>query len=470
MGQPNPFVEFVGLYAHDSVRYVREVVGKEPYPDQVELLRAYDRGERRIAKRSGHGVGKSACLAWIASHHILCRYPQKTVITSASAPQLWDALAAEVKSVIKGLPPALSALLEVQSEGIYLKAAPDDSFISFRVSKAETPEAMAGVHSPGSVLLMPDEASGIPDPVFEAASGSMSGHNATTIMAGNPVRTSGFFFNAFHKNRAHWWTQHVSCVDHPNVSPDFIAQMQSEYGADSNAFRVRVLGEFPTGDDDTVIPFELMEAALKRDVYPLHVQEIWGVDCGRFGNDSSALARRKGNMLVKPIEERKGWDTMRVAGWIKSEWDQCQPHERPSEILVDVIGIGAGVLDRLRELGLPARGVNVAESPSVFTDRYERLRDELWFKGRDWFEARDCNLNGDEATGAELVAVRFKYQSNGKIKVESKQDMKSRGVKSPNRADALLLTLAGENVSAIQGSRHATQWNAPLKRTIAGIV
>lgn len=470
MSQPNPFVEFLDLYAEDPVRFVREVCGQEPYPDQIEILEAYRRREPAIAKRSGHGVGKSACVAWIAAHQIVCRYPQKTVITSASAPQLWDSLAAEVKSVLKKLPQALADTLEVQSEGIYLKEDPEESFISFRVSKAETPEAMAGVHSKGFVLLIADEASGIPDPVFEAASGSMSGHNCTTILTGNPVRTTGFFFDAFHKDRKNWYPQHVSCVGHPNVSERFIEQMKSRYGEDSNAYRVRVLGEFPTGDDDTVIPFELMEAALRRDVRPLHVRPIWGVDCARFGSDSSALARRIGNALERPVEEKKGWDTMRVAGWVKSEWDNCEPSRRPSEILVDVIGIGAGVLDRLVELKLPARGINVSESPSLFVDRYANLRAELWFKGKAWFEAKDCNLAGDEALGAELIGPRFKYRSDGKILVESKDDMKKRGVPSPNKADAFLLTLASESVSAVGGSKNSTNWNEPLKRKIAGIV
>lgn len=465
----NPFVEFVGRYGPDPLLMVREVFARDPYDDQVELIQQYGSGRRQIAKRSGHGVGKSAGLAWIATHHILTKYPQKTVITSASAPQLWDSLAAEVKSTIKKLPQALQDLLEIQSEGIYLRAAPDDSFISFRVSKAETPEAMAGVHS-DHVLLIGDEASGIPETVFEAASGSMSGHNATTVLCGNPVRTSGFFFDVFHKDRANWWTQHVSCIGHPNVTPHFIATMKSRYGEDSNAFRVRVLGEFPTGDEDTVIPFELMESALSRDVRPLHVLPIWGVDCARFGSDSSALAKRVGNALLGKVQERKGWDTMRVTGWIKSEWDETPPSQRPTEILVDVIGIGAGVLDRLVELKLPARGINVGESPSVFTERYLNLRSELWFKGKDWLAAKDCNLAGDEELGAELVGPRFKYNSNGKIQVESKEDMKKRGVASPNKADAFLLTLASESVSAIGGNSKSTSWTQPLKRKIAGII
>jgi hypothetical protein len=465
----NPFVEFVAKYSNDPVAFVREVVGREPYPDQVEVLEAYGRGERRIAKRSGHGVGKSAVLAWIAAHHILCRFPQKTVITSASAPQLWDALAAEVKGVLRGLPQALQDLLDIQSEGIYLKAAPDESFISFRVSKAETPEAMAGVHSPGWVLLIPDEASGIHDKVFESASGSMSGHNCTTIMAGNPVRTSGFFYEAFHKLRARWWTQHVSCVGHPNVAADYIEDMKERYGADSNAYRVRVLGDFPTGDDDTVIAFSLVEAALTRDVQPLQVRPIWGVDPARFGSDATGFCERRGNSLVAKTDVRKGYDTMQVVGWVKSKWDATLPSERPSEIMVDSIGIGAGVCDRLSELGLPARGINVSETAAM-TEQYVNLRTELWFKGADWFGRKDCNIANDDALAAELVGPRFKYASNGKRQVESKDDMKKRGVPSPNRADAFLLTLAGENVTAAGSSSNRQSWNQPLTRRIAGIV
>jgi hypothetical protein len=464
----NPFVEFVRTYQDNVVGFVREVLGKTPYPDQLALLEAYQRGERRISKRSGHGVGKSAVLSWIAAHQLFCRFPQKTVITSASAPQLWDALAAEVKAVLKGLSPKLQECIEIQSEGIYLVMAPEESFISFRVSKAETPEAMAGVHSPGWVLLIADEASGIPDAVFEAASGSMSGHNCTTILAGNPVRTTGRFFDTFHKLRGWWWTQHVSCVGHPNVSPDYVESQKATYGEDSNPYRIRVLGEFPTGDEDTVIPFSLVEASLSRDVRPLHVLPIWGVDCARFGNDASAICKRVGNSLLEKTDIRKGYDTMQVTGWVKAQWDETPIGKRPSEILVDSIGIGAGVCDRLMELKLPARGINVSETAAM-NELYTNLRSELWFKGRDWFNAKDCNLSGDDHLAAELVQPRFKYASNGKRQVESKDDMKKRGVPSPNRADAFLLTLASDAVAATGNSPRAA-WNEPLKFKLAGLV
>lgn len=447
---------------------VREVFGKEPYPDQLELLEAYRRRDRRIAKRTGHRVGKSTSVAWIIVHHIICRFPQKTLVTAPTSPQLFDALASEVKACINRLPDALKELLEVQVESILLRASPDESFVSFRTAKAETPEAMAGMHSE-NMLLIGDEASGLSQPVIDAMSGSLADPNATMILIGNPVRTSGSFFDAFHKLRSIWTCFHTSSLGHPNVSGEDIEAKKLEYGEDSNRYRVRVLGEFPAGDEDTCIPFELVESSLRRDVRPLLVKEIWGVDCARFGNDTSALARRKGNTLVKPVEEKKGWDTMRLAGWVKSEYDDMALDNKPSEILVDSIGIGAGVVDRLMELGLPARGINVSESPSIFTDRYLNMRAELWFTGKDWFQAKDCNLNGDEALGAELVGPRFKYTSSGKIQVESKDDMKKRGVKSPNRADAFLLTLASKSVSAVAGSKGATSWTQPLKRKIAGI-
>lgn len=467
----NPFHEFVARYGPDTPLFVREVVGEEPYEDQLDLLQAFDRGERRIAKRSGHGVGKSAAMSWIATKQIICRFPQKTIITSASAPQLWDALAAEVKSVIKRLPKSLQDLLEIQSEGIYLKSAPDDSFISFRVSKAETPEAMAGVHSPGWVLLICDEASGIPDPVFEAASGSMSGHNCTTILAGNPVRTAGLFYDAFHNLQDRWWTQHVSCVGHPNVSPDYVEDQKARYGEDTNAYRVRVLGDFPTSEDDVVIPFDLIEAALSRDVQPKQVRPIWGVDIAYTGGDRSALAKRKGNVLTEKVKTWKLPDTMQSAGVIHNEWKDTPLADRPEEILVDSIGYGAGVADRLRELGLPARGINVSETPPM-KDRYPNLRAELWFAARAWFEARDCHICGDKELAKELGVVHvLPPTSNGKVAIEKKVDIKKTlKNKSPDVGDAFVLTFAGTAVSALYGSTNSTTWNQPLPFKLASIV
>jgi phage terminase large subunit len=138
----------------------------------------------------------------------------------------------------------------------------------------------------------------------------------------------------------------------------------------------------------------------------------------------------------------RGKDTMQVAGLIVQEWKDTDEDERPSEILVDVIGLGAGVVDRLRELGLPVRGVNVGEAAAV-NDRYMRLRDELWFRARDWLAGADVKLPPDDALIGELTGPKYKITSTGKIQVESKDDMKKRGLQSPDLADAFILTLAG---------------------------
>jgi hypothetical protein len=448
---------------------VREVFGAEPDPWQCDLMNAVARGERRVSVRSGHGVGKTTVLAWLIVWHILTKFPQKCVCTAPTSAQLFDALAAEVQAWCNKLPETLQQLIAVKTERVELVGASKESFISFRTSRPETPEALAGIHS-DNVLLIADEASGIPEQVYEAAAGSMSGHNATTVLAGNPVRSSGLFYDTHHKLRDLWYTIKVSCEDCSRVSKDFVADMARRYGEKSNAYRVRVLGEFPLADDDTVIPFELMEASLKRDVKPLNVLSVWGLDCARFGMDRSALAKRKGNVLLEPVKVYNQLDTMELAGRVKAEWDATPMSERPSDICIDAIGLGAGTADRLRELGLPARAVNVSESPAL-GDQYRNLRAELWFgKARDWFQKRQCNLCGDDSLGAELVAVKYKFTSNGKIQIESKDDMKKRGLRSPDVADAFVLTFAVDAVTAAHGSANSHSWTQPLKRIIKGIV
>lgn len=465
----NPLIPFLQRYTNDPVLMVREVLAMEPDADQIAIMQAVARGDRRISIRSGHRVGKTTTLAWITVWHALTRFRQKTICTSATSTQLFEALASETKSCFKRLPQALQELFEIQVDQIRLKAAPEDSFVSYVVSKAETPEALAGKHS-DHVLLICDEASGIPEPVFNAAVGSMAAHNACTILAGNPIRTSGLFFDTHNKTDVmEMWTRfHISSIGNPRITPDFYRQVEAQHGLDSNEYRVRVLGEFPTGDADTVIPFVLLESALRRDVTALQVRPIWGVDPARFGNDATGLCKRRGNSLVEPTDIRKGYDTMQVAGWIKSQWDETPDLDRPSEILCDVIGIGAGVQDRLAELGLPSRGINVSETAAM-SEQYVNLRTELWFKGRDYFDRKDCTLNGDELLASELRGPRFKYASNGKKQVESKDDMKKRGVRSPNRADAFLLTLASENVSAAGGYARQS-WNEPLHFRVKSLV
>lgn len=469
---PNELDKFFDRYERNSRLFVREVLNVEPELWQDDLLQQYDLGTRRISVRSGHGVGKSTVLAWIMIHHLLFRFPQKTVVTAPTSAQLWDALWAEFKSWLSKLPENLLAQVDIKQERVELKAAPTESFTTARTSRAEQPEALQGIHST-HVLLIADEASGVPEQVFEAAGGSMSGHSAITVLTGNPVRGQGYFFDTHTKLAGTWWIRKVSCLESRFVSKEFIEDMRRRYGENSNAYRVRVLGEFPVADDDTVIPFELVESAARRDVEVQRTAGIvWGVDCARFGNDRSTLAKRRGNKLMEPVRWWRQLDTMQLAGRIKHEYDTTPAGSRPSVICVDVINLGAGVVDRLREWGLPVRGINVSESPAL-GDKYRNLRAELWFQAKEWFNRRDCSIPNQEELIQELIAPRYKFQEvNGKLIIESKDDLKKRGVlkgDSPDLADAFVLTFAADATVALHG-RPRTSWRQPLRRPMKGLV
>jgi phage terminase large subunit len=462
----NPFQEFVRKYFNDPVAFVREVLGFEPDAWQVEMLEAIAKGERQISVRSGHGVGKSSGASWAMIWFLTTRYPVKVVVTAPTSAQLFDALFAELKTNLRKLPPALQELYNVKQERVELVGDPEGAFISARTARAESPEALQGVHSE-NVLLVADEASGVPEPVFEAAIGSMSGTHATTLLLGNPTRTSGFFFDSHNKNRGDWHTIHVSCLTSRLVSEAFVQQVARTYGEDSNAYRVRVLGEFPRSDDDTVISLELVEGAMQRDVATTAAQaRYWGVDVARFGDDSTTLAKRQGNTLLEKVKKWKKLDLMQVVGVIVSEWNETPVPERPAEILVDSIGLGSGVVDRLLELKLPARGINVSESPAL-KGSYANLRTELWFLARAWFEKRDCKMPFDEDLCADLVSVKYlPPDSTGKLRVESKDATKKRLRRSPDVADGFLMTFAGDAGTALYGVSAGGGWAKPLKRNL----
>jgi phage terminase large subunit len=463
--EANPFEDFTLQYMDDPVLFVREVLGAEPLPYQAEFLEAISSGERRISIRSGHGTGKSTSASWAMLWYLLMRFPNKVVVTAPTSGQLFDALFAELKRWIGELPKPVQDLLTVKSDRVELAAAPSEMFISARTSRAETPEALAGVHS-DNVLLVVDEASGVPEKVFEAAAGSMSGHNATTILLSNPTRSTGTFYESQTRMSGTWWTRRWSCVDSPLVSDEFVDEMRERYGEESNAFRIRVLGEFPLADDDTIIPFHLVDAAMNRDIeIDKDRRPVWAVDPARFGSDRTAFCKRVGSVITE-IKSWRGLDLMQTVGRVMAEYEALNPSSRPSEILVDSIGVGSGVVDRLRELGTPVRGVNVAESPSM-GETYNNLRTELWFKTKAWLEDRSCKIPQDDELLADLTGIRYSFTSSGKMAAESKDQMRRRGLRSPDLADAVCLTMASDAAMALSGPMNT--WRGELRRNLRGI-
>lgn len=398
-------------------------------------------------------------MAWAVLWFLSCYYPCKVPCTAPTGHQLEDVLWAEIAkwlSVMRDRLPDLASQLEWSSERVFLKRAPSESFAVARTSRPERPEALQGFHSE-NILFVIDEASGIPDEVFQVAEGALSTEGAFVLMAANPTRMDGYFYESHHKMRARWAALHWNGEESPMVSKDYIEDMRQKYGQESSIYRIRVRGEF-AGNPDGVIPLDLIESAIGREVKPFG-DEVWGLDVARFGEDRTALARRRQNHMAEPIEFWRGKDTMQTAGMVKNRYDAAKV--KPVAIFVDVIGLGAGVVDRMKELELPVIGVNVAETPSAH-DKYNRLRDELWFKAREWFAGRDVAMVQDEALIAELTLPQYKVTSAGKIQVESKDELKRRGVTSPDLADAFCLTFA-------QGKASSGKWGK-LKYDHRGIV
>lgn len=466
----NPFQEWVRRYEDDPSLFVREVFHTEPYPWQTEVLEQLADGRRRLSIASGHGVGKTALDAWAAIWFFLTRFKVKVIVTAPAKNTLEDGLMAEIKSWMKRLPADVLKLVEIKSDRVELLAAPEDAFISAKTSRAEKPDAFAGVHA-DNVLMIADEAAGVPDTIFEFGAGSMSGWGAITMLTGNPVRATGFFYESHTALREMWWTRTVSCIDTPGVSPEFIQEMELLYGPESNAYRIRVLGLFPKGDDDTIIPLEAVEAAVGRDVEVIpHAPIVWGLDVARLGANESALAKRKGNHVLEPVVTFHGKDLMQLCGTLVAEFQALPPALKPADICVDAIGMGAGVVDRLRELGLPVRGINVSEHQATNL-AYGNLKAELWHgRMRAWFVARDCKIPKDGQLIKELTMIRTKHKSDGRLMVESKTELRNRGVSSPDRADALAMTFASTAISALRGSEQGAAWNQALHRDARGVV
>lgn len=428
------------------IENVLKVTHIEPW--QREELEALDSGATKLSIRSGHGVGKTCFCAWTALHFLLFRDDVKVIVTSPSAKQMSDGLIPEIQKWIARLPKWMSMQLEITSERLTRKPNNKNNFISFRTARKENPEALQGVHAQ-SVLIIVDEASGVEEVIYEAGQGALSTVGSIAILIGNPTKPSGFFFKTHHELSDLWRTRKVSCMESSRVSEDYIKSQERTYGRDSREFKVRVLGEFPDSGENAVIPREYVESAIGRDVRSPGRGVVWGLDPGRGGDPSGFVERS--DKVILDMEEYRLDDSMRLVGVVKHRWDTTPTRLRPSAIYVDAIGLGGPIADRLSELGLPVVPVNVSEVAAM-TDRYVRLRDELWYEARHWFETKDVRIPTKEECPYvekfvhEMASVESEYMSNGKLQVESKERMRKRGLRSPNLADAFCLTLAGDGV------------------------
>lgn len=461
------------------LQWVREVMGETPTFQQEAALKDWGlliRAKVKSAKgspltdeekpfkdklgmsiQSGHDSGKSHFAAWIGMHTLLCFPYSKTRVTAPAGPQIESVLWPEFHKLIR-TSELLKAHVTHRATKVYMTEEGGAEWwieprtIQKNSSPEEQAEVLGGLHE-RYVTIIADEASGIPDAVFRPLEAGLGGICNLILLIFNPTRSHGYAIQSQAKDRKHWVCHHWDCEDLARTTPSFAPNMQADhrriaekYGTESNYYRIRVKGLPPLAAPDVLIPWDWVMDATTRDslIDPLEPLTI-GVDVGGGGEDKTIIIPGRGHVIIPyskamPIFEVQGVDTTQVAWKVEGCIRELLTDEESQYgVAIDVIGLGAGVYSHLNRIAHLRNlyDVNVAEVPSQET-RFHRLRDELWWDVRESFEKRlPCIPNDDELI-AELTDIHW-TEEGGKIKVEGKKELRKRGVRSPNKADAFCL-------------------------------
>lgn len=367
----------------------------------------------------------------------------KVACTAPTARQLQDILWSELSKWMRKS--ILADEFVIQKDKMFQKDNPKEWWCraispSVKASKDEQAETLAGLHGE-HLMIVCDEASGIPDPVYIPLEGAMTEEDNRCLLIGNPTRNSGYFYDthfdpkiASKWNKLHWDSRKSS-----NVTPEMVEYFAAKYGVNSNVFRIRVCGEPPLEDEKTLIPLSWAMQCLGNDVRVAEDEPLYlGVDVARYGEDKSIILPRQG-LQIFPWHQYQSMNTITLGGHI----NQIYHEEEAVGLAIDEIGVGAGVTDWLHKHGhVNCFGVNVSSQSSDAT-KYDRLRDELWWRVREKCMKGLYSFPDTEegmTLCEELSTPLYDFNNHGGVKVESKKDMKRRGIDSPNIADALCLT------------------------------
>lgn len=449
---PAGFVYFAFPWGEENT----ELEQQQPLDWQIQVLNDLRDGlitvEKavQIARTSGHGIGKSALVSWIILWAMSTYEDCKGVVTANTENQLKTKTWAEVakwhrlfigREYFHMTATALFARDPLHERTWRIDMVP--------WSERNT-EAFAGLHNQGKrILVVFDEGSAIPDVIWEVTEGALTDRNTQIIwMAfGNPTRNKGRFRDCFSGGRfAHRWS---SCaIDSRDVhisNKDQLDRWIADYGEDSDFVRVRVRGVFPRVDAESFIAHDLAHGAVQRELLPQGGAVVLGVDVGRFGDDPSCIYPRCGrDAITRPVELYFGDDTMTLAGKVAASFLR----HGATICMVDEGGVGGGVVDRLRQLRIPVIGVDFGSKADGFSAdgvKYANKRAEIWGSMKEWLATGSiANIVVGEniVLTDELTAPTYMLTSKEAIQLESKKEMRSRGVASPNVADALACTFA----------------------------
>lgn len=417
--------------------------------DHIRVNRgAVDMDALRHAVSSGRGIGKSALVSWLILWMLTTRIGSSVIVSANSENQLrtvtwgeltkWATMAINAHwwepSATKLAPAAwLTELVERDlKKGTRYWAAEG------KLWSEENPDSYAGVHNHDGMMVIFDEASGIPDGIWSVAAGFFTEKilDRYWLSFSNPRRNTGYFYEAIEGNKRDFWKSRI--IDARTVEGTDKAvydQIIAEYGEDSIQARVEVYGEFPAAGEDQFISPVTVEDAFKREKYKdATAPVVIGVDPARGGMDSTVIVVRQGRDIVA-IKRFRGDDTMTTVGNVIDAIEEY----KPALTVIDEGGLGYGILDRLTEQRYKVRGVNFgwkAKNPVMWQNK----RSEMWGAMRDWLKT--AAVPRDRQLKADLVGPMRKFNSSGAIVLESKKEMRARGLASPDAADALAVTFA----------------------------
>lgn len=395
----------------------------------------------QFSTASGHGIGKSALVAWLIRWIMDTRPYAKGIVTANTGEQLrtktWSELAKWHGMGITGHWYELTS--GMGSMSYYHRDYPKQWRCDAQTCREENSESFAGLHAANSTpFYIFDEASGVPDKIFEVREGGLTDGEPMTFDFGNPTRNTG----RFHANmRGRFRDQYIRKVidsrDVEQTNKELFSRWADLYGEDSDFFKVRVKGEFPDASSLQFIPTSYYDDNVDTEVYigpsdPL----IMGVDVARFGDDDSVIWMRHGRDAAHPSFKRyKGVDTMTLA----AEVTRLVGEFNPDAVFIDGGGVGGGVIDRCRQLGVDVIEINFGSKAPVAG--FANMRAYMWSQMRDALR-EGVSLPADQDLKTDLIGVEYAYTLKNDLQLESKDAMKKRGLASPDLADALALTYA----------------------------
>ena len=397
---------------------------------------------RRTTIRSGHGLGKSWLMARVAIWFLSVHRPAIVLTTAPTGRQVEKVLWGEIHSAYNSSNVPLGGkLLQVNwriDDGTYAMGFSTDESVSQREFGSTK---MQGFHSPNLLLIL-DEAAGIPSEIWTGATSILTGENNKLVAIGNPSSPTGPFYDTFKSPIYNKIS--LSCFDHPNVkegriivpgavTAEWIEERKAEWGEKSPLYQAKVLGNFPTEGTDTLVPLTWVEKAVENPAIVAEGAKSIGCDVARFGDDLTTIYKCTGNWfdLVEAVGKQ---DTTETAGKLT-----IAANEHETEfVAVDDTGVGGGVTDILRANGTSVVPVNFgcsAEDPEKFFN----LKAEIYWGLREAFEKGEIRIPNIPQLVNELSSIKFSVTPKGQIKIESKDEMKKRGHKSPDHADGLAI-------------------------------